>query len=91
MKNYMFTHQRHGLYLERDIQIKTGVSLFLYPYTDKTLSQGTVGVRENFYAPTESEWCQLSPLIYEGQKVFSEKCEQNTRFLSPLISVGAKK
>lgn len=91
MENYFITHQRHSLISQRDIQIKMGVSLFLYPYTDKTLSQGTVSVRENFHAPTESGWCQLSPFIYEGQKVFSEKCEQNTRFLSPLISVGVKK
>lgn len=73
MKNYFIMQQRHSLYLERDIQIKKGVSLFLYPYTDKTLSQGTVSVGKFFHASTESGWCQLSPFIYEGQKVFFRK------------------
>ena len=88
----MFTHQRHSLYLTRDIQRKTGVFLFLYPDTDKTASQRTVSVREKdyFHAQTESEWCHLSPLIYEGQKNLSEKDVQTPRFLSPLISVGQR-
>ena len=72
MKNYNITHQRHSLYLSRDIQRKTGVSLFLYPDTDKRASQRTVSVRKKdfFHVPTEQEGGHLSPLIYEGQSFF---------------------
>lgn len=94
MKNYIITHQRHGLYLTRDIQRKTGVSLFLYPDTDKRAFQGTVSVEEKkdyFHAQTESEWCHLSPLIYEGQKKSFKKGRTNTPIFVALYKCRAKK
>ena len=93
MKNYMFTHQRHSLYLTRDIQRKTGVSLFLYPDTDKTAFQGTVSVegKKIIFTLKPNLSGAICPLLcMKGKKNLSEKGEQTPRFLSPLISVGQR-